>query len=269
MRVHALMPLEPPRSSGRIRQGVGLDSEISFIDPVDRVLIGRHESNQACKWRRAQRMAAERGMPELPWLSRRYSLYAKSRDRLCWPHLWPGRCSRGSRFWWLVPLELGVVTGVPIAALASSEPSHERCRSLGRARHGHRNRCRFPVVGLDSATEAQGRATQTSVFPAFPLCLKLSAGRNGSTSSRNSSTHWPGRFIGAFKQYLAFLQPHRNPHVGAGPVEASLKDGHLANELLRGHAKRGHGRHDADGAIIRWCFADPALAATFARDFRV
>ena len=24
---------------------------------------------------------------------------------------------RGSRFWWLVPLELGVVTGVPIAAL--------------------------------------------------------------------------------------------------------------------------------------------------------
>ena len=31
--------------------------------------------------------------------------------------LWLGRCSRGSRFWWLVPLELGVVTGVPIAAL--------------------------------------------------------------------------------------------------------------------------------------------------------
>jgi hypothetical protein len=32
-------------------------------------------------------------------------------------------------------------------------------------------------------------------------------------------------------------------------------------------AKRGHGRHDANGSVIRWCFADPALAAAFARDF--
>ena len=31
--------------------------------------------------------------------------------------------------------------------------------------------------------------------------------------------------------------------------------------------KRGHGRHDDHGSIIRWCFADPALAAEFAKEF--
>ena len=24
--------------------------------------------------------------------------------------------------------------------------------------------------------------------------------------------------------------------------------------------QRGHGRHDANGSVIRWCFADPATA---------
>jgi hypothetical protein len=31
--------------------------------------------------------------------------------------------------------------------------------------------------------------------------------------------------------------------------------------------KRGHGRHDANGSVIRWCFADPALAAAFVKEF--
>ena len=31
--------------------------------------------------------------------------------------------------------------------------------------------------------------------------------------------------------------------------------------------KRGHGRHDANGSIIRWCFADPAIAKSFATVF--
>ena len=31
--------------------------------------------------------------------------------------------------------------------------------------------------------------------------------------------------------------------------------------------KRGQGRHDANGSVVRWCFADPALAAAFTREF--
>jgi hypothetical protein len=32
-------------------------------------------------------------------------------------------------------------------------------------------------------------------------------------------------------------------------------------------AKRGHGRHDANGSVVRWCFADSAIAAAFAKEF--
>jgi hypothetical protein len=31
--------------------------------------------------------------------------------------------------------------------------------------------------------------------------------------------------------------------------------------------QRGHGTHSADGAVIRWCFADASLAAVFASKF--
>jgi hypothetical protein len=31
--------------------------------------------------------------------------------------------------------------------------------------------------------------------------------------------------------------------------------------------QRGHGRHDANGSVIRWCFADPATAKSFATVF--
>ena len=30
---------------------------------------------------------------------------------------------------------------------------------------------------------------------------------------------------------------------------------------------RGHGRHDANGSVIRWCFADPTIAKSFAAVF--
>ena len=32
-------------------------------------------------------------------------------------------------------------------------------------------------------------------------------------------------------------------------------------------AQRGHGRHDANVSVVRWCFADPAIAAAFAKEF--
>jgi len=31
--------------------------------------------------------------------------------------------------------------------------------------------------------------------------------------------------------------------------------------------QRGHGSHDANGSIIRWCFADAGIANAFASEF--
>jgi hypothetical protein len=31
--------------------------------------------------------------------------------------------------------------------------------------------------------------------------------------------------------------------------------------------QRGHGRYDANGSVIRWCFADPSVAIEFAKRF--
>ena len=31
--------------------------------------------------------------------------------------------------------------------------------------------------------------------------------------------------------------------------------------------QRGHGRHDANGSVIHWCFSDPAIAKSFAAVF--
>jgi hypothetical protein len=31
--------------------------------------------------------------------------------------------------------------------------------------------------------------------------------------------------------------------------------------------QRGHGRHDANGSVIRWCFADPEIAKNFSLQF--
>ena len=31
--------------------------------------------------------------------------------------------------------------------------------------------------------------------------------------------------------------------------------------------QRGQGKHDADGSVIRWCFADASLAEAFTRKF--
>jgi hypothetical protein len=59
-------------------------------------------------------------------------------------------------------------------------------------------------------------------------------------------------------------------------VEVAVPLGGLGNKLIAMydfHArhgvepKRGHGRRDYGGSYIRWCFADPALAAAFAKEF--
>ncbi len=32
--------------------------------------------------------------------------------------------------------------------------------------------------------------------------------------------------------------------------------------------QRGHGTHTTDGSVIRWCFADPAVASAFKAEFQ-
>ena len=53
------------------------------------------------------------------------------------------------------------------------------------------------------------------------------------------------------------------PIGGLGNRLNAMYDFHARHGI---QAKRGHGQHDDGGSVIRWCFADPALAAAFAKD---
>ena len=54
------------------------------------------------------------------------------------------------------------------------------------------------------------------------------------------------------------------PPGGLGRRLDAMYDFHARHGI---RAQRGHGRHDADGSVVRWCFADPAIAAAFAKAF--
>jgi hypothetical protein len=54
------------------------------------------------------------------------------------------------------------------------------------------------------------------------------------------------------------------PPKGFGSKLDAVYDFHARRGI---QPKRGHARHDANGSVIRWCFADPALAARFASEF--
>ena len=54
------------------------------------------------------------------------------------------------------------------------------------------------------------------------------------------------------------------PPGGLGTRLDAMYDFHAQRGIA---AKRGHGRHDANGSVVRWCFADPAIAAAFGKEF--
>ena len=54
------------------------------------------------------------------------------------------------------------------------------------------------------------------------------------------------------------------PPNGLGNTLVAMYDFHARYRIV---AKRGHGRHDDGASFIRWCFADPAVAAAFASEF--
>ena len=54
------------------------------------------------------------------------------------------------------------------------------------------------------------------------------------------------------------------PLGGLGAKLDAIYDFHTQYGIKPQH---GQGRHDANGSVIRWCFADPAVAAAFASEF--
>jgi hypothetical protein len=54
------------------------------------------------------------------------------------------------------------------------------------------------------------------------------------------------------------------PPGGLGTKLDAMYEFHARNNI---RAQRGQGRHDADGSVVRWCFADSAIAAAFAKEF--
>jgi hypothetical protein len=69
-------------------------------------------------------------------------------------------------------------------------------------------------------------------------------------------------------QLKASQFPHhvdiRRPAWRAGTRLDAMYDFHIQHGI---RAQRGHGTHNADGAVIRWCFADASLAAAFVSKF--
>ena len=60
---------------------------------------------------------------------------------------------------------------------------------------------------------------------------------------------------------------------GATPRGDSPRGSRAGDAMYEFHARHGiraqraHGRHDANGSVVRWCFADAAIAAAFAKEF--
>ena len=54
------------------------------------------------------------------------------------------------------------------------------------------------------------------------------------------------------------------PPGGLGKKLNGMYDFHAQHGIA---PRRGQGRHDANGSVVRWCFADPAIAAAFAKEF--
>lgn len=54
------------------------------------------------------------------------------------------------------------------------------------------------------------------------------------------------------------------PPGGLGTRLDAMYDFHVQHGIK---PQRGHGKHDENGSVIRWCFADAALAEAFTRKF--
>ena len=51
---------------------------------------------------------------------------------------------------------------------------------------------------------------------------------------------------------------------GLGTKLDAMFDFHIRHQI---QPRREHGRYDANGSVIRWCFAEPSIAAAFTTEF--
>ena len=54
------------------------------------------------------------------------------------------------------------------------------------------------------------------------------------------------------------------PPGGLGRLLDDMYNFHIENDIK---PQRGHGKHDANGSVVRWCFADAKVAAAFVAAF--
>jgi hypothetical protein len=85
--------------------------------------------------------------------------------------------------------------------------------------------------------------------------------RHISAMSRYKSRHSAKAVEQDFPHYVDVVVPPS----GLGTKLDAMYDFHAKHGIK---PQRGHGRHDANGSIIRWCFADVSQATAFASKFR-
>ena len=93
----------------------------------------------------------------------------------------------------------------------------------------------------------------------FPLCQHHVS--NSTHMSRYKGQLRASRVEAEFPHHVDIAVPPG----GLGTRPDAMYEFHAQHGIK---PQRGHGAHTADGAIIRWCFADASVAAAFSDKFR-
>ena len=114
-------------------------------------------------------------------------------------------------------------------------------------------------------------------FDTKGLCSKVTSGQIPQPAAQRSIASGGTRHaLFEMSRYKGQLKASRTEAEIPHHVDVTVPPGGLGTRLdamYDFHAQhgikpqRGHGTHTADGAVIRWCFADASLAAAFVSKF--
>jgi hypothetical protein len=88
--------------------------------------------------------------------------------------------------------------------------------------------------------------------------------RNYAKRTRKADTSAANVIGGLSRAILGFRTDIILPSGGLGTRLDAMYAFHARHGIK---PQRGHGKHDENGSVIRWCFADAALAEAFTRKF--